>query len=77
MRRRGAQITYRCDAAQRGAAGGAVAFARARTSLYHVWIGPAGHYWTNGMGDVINSNSQPDAAPAERSLNAGLPTATR
>ncbi len=32
------QITYRCDAAQRGAVGGAVAFAWARTSLYQtIW----------------------------------------
>jgi hypothetical protein len=24
-----------------------------------VWSGPAAHYWANGLGDVINSNSQP------------------
>jgi hypothetical protein len=27
-----------------------------------VWTGPAGHYWTNGVGDVVNSNSQPSAS---------------
>jgi hypothetical protein len=27
-----------------------------------VWTGPADHYWANGLGDVINSNSQPNAS---------------
>jgi hypothetical protein len=27
-----------------------------------VWTGPAGHYWANGLGDVVNSNSQPNAS---------------
>jgi hypothetical protein len=28
----------------------------------NVWTGPAQRYWTNGVGDVINSNSQPNAS---------------
>jgi hypothetical protein len=28
----------------------------------NVWTGPAERYWTNGVGDVINSNSQPNAS---------------
>lgn len=27
-----------------------------------VWSGPAGRYWTDAMGDVVNSNSQPSAS---------------
>ncbi|MBV8495630.1 MAG: hypothetical protein JO361_02480 [Gammaproteobacteria bacterium] len=27
-----------------------------------VWTGPAGRYWVNGLGDVVNSNSQPSAS---------------
>jgi hypothetical protein len=27
-----------------------------------VWTGPASRYWANGLGDVINSNSQPNAS---------------
>ena len=27
-----------------------------------VWTGPAAHYWVNGLGDVVNSNTQPSAS---------------
>jgi hypothetical protein len=27
-----------------------------------VWTGPAQHYWANGLGDVVNSNTQPSAS---------------
>jgi hypothetical protein len=27
-----------------------------------VWTGPAGRYWANGLGEVVNSNSQPSAS---------------
>ena len=27
-----------------------------------VWTGPAGRYWTDGVGDVVNSNTQPSGS---------------
>jgi hypothetical protein len=27
-----------------------------------VWTGPADHYWANGLGDVVNSNLQPNGS---------------